>query len=234
MTFYIDSADLDEIREAATLGVGGVTTNPTSVAKVIGHDGGTDAAYREHLGKICEFATEFPLGPVSAQVPYRKWEDMVSFGKDLVEDVSEHIVVKLPCTEEGFRAGYTLRRQVPNVRLNMTLCFSVSQAVMAANLGAFIVSPFVARSEDAGRSGLIAGIRRAYTGSPSQAYDRRPLILAASLRTTKQVEDSFCDGAGIATVSLPLLKQLVYHPQTEDGLDKFLEDWEAAKEAGAV
>ncbi|MDX1646082.1 MAG: fructose-6-phosphate aldolase [Longimicrobiales bacterium] len=214
MKIFLDTADLDEIRRAASAGlIDGITTNPSLVSKVAGYSD-VVAMYRE----ICEAVD----GPVSLEVVAIERETMVEEGRKLA-GIHENAVVKVPLTEAGLKACRDLRSD--GIRVNVTLCFSVSQALLAAKAGASFVSPFVGRIDDISGEGmqLIHQIRRVYDN-----YDFETEILAASIRHPVHVVESMLIGADCCTIPPKVLWQLSKHPLTDKGLDAFLEDWHAA------
>jgi transaldolase len=210
MKFFLDTANVDEIREAAALGVlDGVTTNPSLVAK----EG------RDFLEVLKEIVT-LVNGPISAEVTTTDPDEMVEQGRDLAK-IHPNIVIKLPLTIEGLKACKRLRSE--DIRTNVTLCFSASQALMAAKAGASYVSPFIGRLDDISHEGmdLIRQIRVIYDN-----YDYDTEILAASIRHPLHVVDAAIAGADVATIPFNVLGQLVRHPLTDLGQEKFLADWE--------
>lgn len=212
MKIFLDTADLAEIRRAAEANlIDGVTTNPTLIAQVAGARDPKEI-YRE----ICEAVD----GPVSAEVIGTDKERMIVEGRKLAS-LHENIVVKLPLTEDGLKACRTLVGE--GIRTNVTLCFSVSQALLAAKAGATFVSPFVGRIDDVSGEGmqLIHQIRQVYD---NYAYETE--ILAASLRHPVHVVESMLIGADAATMPPKVLWQLSRHPLTDHGLANFLKDWE--------
>ena len=212
MKIFLDTADLTEIRRAAEANlIDGVTTNPTLVSKV---GGGRDP--KELYREICEVVG----GPVSAEVIGTDKDTMISDGRKLSQ-IHEHIVVKLPITEDGLKACRALVGE--GVHTNLTLCFSVSQALLAAKAGATYVSPFVGRIDDVSGEGmqLVHQIRQVFD---NYAYDTE--ILAASLRHPMHVVESMLIGADVATMPPKVLWQLTRHPLTDNGLAAFLKDWE--------
>lgn len=214
MKIFLDTADLDEIRRAADAGlIDGITTNPSLVSKVAEGRDVTDM-YRE----ICEAVD----GPVSLEVVAVDREDMVKEGRKLAS-IHENAVVKVPLTEAGLKACRDLRGE--GIRVNVTLCFSVSQALLAAKAGASYVSPFVGRIDDISGEGmqLIHQIRQVYDN-----YDFDTEILAASIRHPTHVVESMLIGADCCTIPPKVLWQLSKHPLTDRGLDAFLNDWNAA------
>lgn len=212
MRIFLDTADLAEIRRAADASlIDGITTNPSLVAKVAGERDPKEI-YRE----ICEIVP----GPVSAEVVALERDTMVSEGKKLAA-LHDNIVVKVPLTEDGLKACRTLNAE--GIRVNVTLCFSVSQALLAAKAGATFVSPFVGRLDDISGEGmqLISQIRQVYDN-----YGFDTDILAASIRHPMHVVESMLIGADCCTIPPKVLWQLTKHPLTDRGLDAFLADWE--------
>ncbi len=213
MKIFLDTADLAEIRRAADAGlIDGITTNPSLVAKVA--DGDVTSMYRE----ICEAVD----GPVSLEVVGVTKETMVAEGEKLAA-IHPNAVVKVPLTEAGLGACRALVDQ--GHKVNVTLCFSVSQALLAAKAGATYVSPFIGRIDDISGEGmtLIHQIRQVYD---NYGYDTE--ILAASIRSPMHVVESMLIGADCCTIPPKVLWQLSKHPLTDKGLDAFLSDWNAA------
>jgi transaldolase len=213
MKIFLDTADLSEIRRAAEAGlIDGVTTNPSLMAKAAG-----DRDPKELFVEICDVVQ----GPVSAEVIATDAATMIEEGRRLA-GLHKHIVVKAPLTEDGLRACRTLSRE--GIRVNVTLCFSPSQALLAAKAGAAYVSPFVGRLDDISHDGmeLIGQIREIY-----DQYGLTTEILAASIRHPKHVVDSMLLGADCATIPPKVLFQLLKHPLTDQGLEQFLKDWES-------
>jgi transaldolase len=211
MKIFLDTADLSEIRRAADAGlIDGVTTNPSLLAKAAG-----DRDPKELFVEICETVQ----GPVSAEVIATDAETMIEEGRRLAA-LHEHIVVKVPLTEDGLRATRALTRD--GIKVNVTLCFSPSQALLAAKAGATYISPFVGRLDDISHDGmeLIQQIRDIY-----DQYGMATQILAASLRHPRHVVESMMIGADCATLPASVLFQLLKHPLTDNGLARFLEDW---------
>lgn len=211
MKIFLDTADLSEIRRGADAGlIDGVTTNPSLLAKAAG-----DRDPKELFVEICETVR----GPVSAEVIATDAETMIEEGRRLAA-LHEHIVVKVPLTEDGLRATRVLSRE--GIKVNVTLCFSPSQALLAAKAGATYISPFVGRLDDIGHDGmeLVQQIRDIY-----DQYGMTTQILAASLRHPRHVVESMMIGADCATIPAPVLFQLLKHPLTDNGLARFLEDW---------
>ncbi|MEM8756213.1 MAG: fructose-6-phosphate aldolase [Planctomycetota bacterium] len=212
MELYVDTANLDEIKQAADLGVlDGVTTNPSLIAKE-----GVD--YGDRLAQICEVVS----GPVSAEVIATDYDGMMAEAAARTP-IAENIVIKLPCTADGVRACKSLSDQ--GIRTNMTLCFQPLQAWMVAKAGAFLVSPFIGRLDDIGQDGmdLIHQIRAAY-----DAHGYQTKLLAASIRHPKHMLDCLLAGADVATVPFSVITSLLKHPLTESGLEKFLADYAKA------
>lgn len=210
MQFFIDTANLDEIKQAHAMGVlDGVTTNPSLVAK----EGDID--FHAHLKTICELVQ----GPVSAEVVSVDCAGMLKEARELVK-ISPHIVIKLPIIEEGIKACVALSKE--GVKTNLTLCFSPSQALIVAKAGATYVSPFIGRLDDISIEGiqLIADIREIYD---NYGFDTQ--ILAASIRHPLHVVDCARLGADVATIPFKVIGQLLKHPLTDSGLEKFLADW---------
>ena len=212
MELYIDTANVDEIREANDLGVlDGVTTNPSLIAKE-----GVD--YAKRLAEICEVVS----GPVSAEVIATEHKARVAEGREHAK-IAGNIVVKLPSTIDGLKACKTLSDE--GLRTNMTLCFQPMQAMLVAKAGAFLVSPFIGRLDDISQDGmdLIAQIRTIYDN-----YGFETKILAASIRHPLHMVQCALAGADVATVPMSVIRQLLKHPLTDVGLKKFLEDYNKA------
>ncbi len=212
MKIFLDTADLAEIRRAAEAGlIDGITTNPSLVAKVAG-DRDITALYLE----ICEAVD----GPVSLEVIALDRETMVTEGRKLAA-IHENAVVKVPLTEDGLKACRDLVRE--GHRVNVTLCFSVSQALLAAKAGATFVSPFVGRIDDISGEGmqLIHQMRQVYDN-----YGFTTEILAASIRHPMHLVESMLMGADCCTIPPKVLWQLSKHPLTDQGLEGFLKDWD--------
>ena len=210
MKFFIDSADINEIREAKALGVlDGVTTNPSLVAK-------TGRKFRDVLDDICAEVH----GPISAEVVATDCEGIVKEGKELAA-INKNIVVKIPLIAEGLKATKVLTDE--GIGVNVTLCFSPTQALLAAKAGATYISPFVGRLDDISQDGmeLIEQIVRIY-----ENYDFATEVLVASVRHPVHVLQSALLGADVATCPLKVIYQLAQHPLTDKGLAQFLKDWE--------
>ncbi len=211
MKIFLDTADLSEIRRAADANlIDGITTNPSLIAQVAG-----DTDPKEIYREICETVD----GPVSAEVVAKDRDTMLSEGRKLAA-IHDNIVVKVPLTEDGLKACRALGAE--GIRTNVTLCFSVSQALLAAKAGATFVSPFVGRIDDISGEGmqLIHQIRQVYD---NYGFDTE--ILAASLRHPTHVVESMLIGADCATMPPKVLWQLAKHPLTDRGLEAFLADW---------
>jgi transaldolase len=210
MKFFVDTADVSEIKELAALGLlDGVTTNPSLVAK----------AGREFKGLIKEICEIVP-GPVSAEVAATDYEGMLSEGRTLAK-IAKNVTVKVPLTWEGLKACRALTSE--GTMVNVTLCFSANQALLAAKAGATFISPFVGRLDDISLDGsdLLREIRVIYDN-----YDElKTEILAASLRTVNHVKEAALIGCDVGTVPPAVLKALVKHPLTDKGLEMFLADW---------
>ncbi len=210
MKFFVDTADVAEIRDLAEKGLlDGVTTNPSLVAKA-GRD------FVETIREICAIVE----GPVSAEVSALDAETMIAEGRKLAE-IAENVTVKVPLTWDGLKACRTLTHS--GIMVNVTLCFSANQALLAAKAGATFVSPFVGRLDDVGEDGiaLIRDIRAIYDNYPDYGTE----ILAASLRHPLHVTQAALAGADVATIPPPVLKLLVSHPLTDKGLAQFVADW---------
>lgn len=208
MKIFIDTADLNEIREAAAMGVvDGVTTNPTLVAKI-------GRPLKEVITEICAIVD----GPISAEVHATTADEIVAEGRELAA-LHPNVVVKVPLIDEGLKAVSTLSSE--GIRTNVTLCFSASQALLAAKAGATYISPFIGRLDDIATDGmeLIAQIVRIY-----ENYGFATEVLAASIRHPMHVVQAALVGAHVATLPPAVIKQLLKHPLTESGLARFLED----------
>jgi len=215
MKIFVDTASLKEIEQLAAIGIiDGVTTNPSLLAKESGDP-------RKILSEICRTVQ----GPVSAEVVATDFEGMVREGRDLAA-IDEHIVVKVPFGREGLRACRTLTREA--LRVNVTLIFSATQALLAAKVGATYVSPFVGRLDDIATSGmhLIREIIDIFDN-----YEFGTEVLVASVRHPIHVVEAGRMGADICTCPAAVIDSLFKHPLTDSGLEKFLKDWEKAQAA---
>ncbi|HEY7765976.1 MAG TPA: fructose-6-phosphate aldolase [Aestuariivirgaceae bacterium] len=209
MKFFVDTADVAEIRDIASTGLlDGVTTNPSLVAK-------TGRDFREVIKEICSIVE----GPVSAEVTALEADAMVAEGQSLAK-IAGNVAIKVPLTWDGLKACRVLAQS--GLKVNVTLCFNANQALLAAKAGAAFISPFIGRLDDAGQDGmeLITEIRQIYDN-----YDLTTEILAASVRTVNHVKFAALAGSDIATVPVPVMKALIKHPLTDKGIDSFLADW---------
>lgn len=216
MKFFIDTANLDEIREANELGmIDGVTTNPSLVAK----EGEVD--FKEHIAKICSIVK----GDVSAEVTSLDTEGMLKEGREYAK-IASNVVVKCPLTLDGLKATRILTEEGTGV--NVTLCFSAAQALLAAKAGAKYISPFIGRLDDISTNGmqLIQDILQIYGN-----YGFKTQVLAASIRHPMHIVDCALAGADVATIPFKVIQQLVNHPLTDKGLNAFLEDWKKSGRA---
>lgn len=213
MKFFIDTADIQEIKQAAELGVlDGVTTNPSLISKVPGK-------FEDILRSICDVVQ----GPVSAEVVSLDAPGMIREGRELAK-IHPNIVIKIPITREGLKAIKQLETE--GIRVNVTLIFSPSQALLAAKAGASFVSPFVGRIDDISDWGmdLVRDIATIYKN-----YDFKTEIIVASIRNPLHVVEAALAGAHIATIPFKVIEQLVKHPLTDIGIQNFLKDWEKVK-----
>ena len=211
MKFFIDTADLAEIKEANDLGVlDGVTTNPSLCAKI----GVSD--FEGHIKKICDIVD----GDVSAEVISTTYNEMVEEGRRIAK-IADNVVVKVPLIKDGIKAIKTFSDE--GIKTNCTLCFSSTQALIAAKAGATYISPFIGRLDDISTDGmhLIAEIVAIYDN-----YGYETEVLAASIRHPMHVVQAAQLGADVATMPLSVIEQLLKHPLTDIGLDKFLADWD--------
>ncbi len=208
MIFFIDTANIDEIREMKSWGVvDGVTTNPSLIAKM----GGDQKDIIKEITSIID-------GPISAEVIATDFEGMIAEGKELAK-IHENVVIKVPMTVDGLKATHWFSAN--QIRTNVTLVFSANQALLAAKNGATYVSPFIGRLDDIGHTGveLILEIKTIFENF---AMDTK--ILAASIRSTQHVKEVALAGSDVATIPPKLIKQLIKHPLTDIGLEKFLAD----------
>jgi transaldolase len=213
MKLFIDSGNIKDIQTLADLGIiDGVTTNPSLLAKEPGD-------YRDNLKKICEIVK----GPVSGEVTATDFAGMMQQGRDIAK-IHTHMIVKVPLTRDGIKACKALSGE--GIRVNVTLCFSAAQALLAAKAGATYISPFVGRLDDVGTSGmeLIQDIVQIYDNYPFKTE-----VLVASCRNPIHVIESARMGAGIATCPPAVIDQMFNHPLTNIGLEKFLKDWEKSQ-----
>jgi len=210
MKFFLDTANLDEIREAASFGVlDGVTTNPSLMAKEDGDD------YHAVLKEICGIVG----GPVSAEVVAEASDEMIRQGRAFAR-LSEHIVVKIPMTPEGMKAVKAL--SADDIKTNVTLCFSANQGLVAAKAGATYISPFVGRLDDGGMDGMqvVADLVDIY-----ERYAFPTQVLAASIRHPMHVVEAARLGADVSTMPYKIFQQLFKHPLTDVGIELFNRDW---------
>ena len=209
MKFFIDTANIEEIKEAASMGLlDGVTTNPSLVAKE-----GKD--FKQLLNEILEIVD----GPISAEVVSTDFEGMMKEGRELAA-IHKNIVVKIPLIQEGIKAVKALSSE--GIKTNVTLCFTASQALLAAKAGATYISPFVGRLDDISHSGmqLIDQIVTIYNN-----YNFKTEVLVASIRHPLHLIEAAELGAHVATIPFGVIKKLFNHPLTDSGLEKFLSDW---------
>lgn len=209
MKFFIDTADIDEIREAISMGMcDGVTTNPSLVAK-------TGKSFKQVIDDVVGLVK----GPVSLEVTTTTYDEMMTQARELAT-YGDNVVVKLPLTPAGLKACQTCFKE--GIATNVTLCFSPSQALLAAKAGATYISPFVGRLDDVSTEGmkLIEDIVTIYDN-----YDFETQVLVASIRHPQHVVDASLIGAHVSTMPMKVLAQLAKHPLTDIGLDRFMEDW---------
>lgn len=210
MKFFLDTANLDEIREAASFGIAdGVTTNPSLIAK----EGDVD--FNQHIAAICEIVT----GPVSAECTSEDTEGMLREGREYAQ-IAPNVVIKCPLTRAGLKATRTLSDE--GIKVNVTLCFSAAQAILAAKAGASFISPFLGRLDDIGENGLdlLADIVEIYSN-----YSWPTEVLAASIRHPIHAIEAARMGADIATMPFKVIDQMFNHPLTDKGQAQFLADW---------
>ncbi len=218
MEFFLDTADVEEIREIASWGIlDGVTTNP-SLIKKSGRD--FKEVVRE-IATICD-------GPISAEVTALDTAGMVAQAHDLKSQLPDNVIIKIPCTPEGLAATKILTNE--GIKTNVTLIFSASQALMAAKAGATYVSPFIGRIDDTGHDGmtLIAEIMETWANYPTI----KTKVLAASIRHPTHVLQCIQLGAHTATMPTKIFRQLMKHPLTDKGIDGFMKDWAEVEAAG--
>lgn len=213
MKFFIDTANIDEIKQAYELGIlSGVTTNPSLVAK-------ENVSFHDRLKEI----TSLVSGSVSAEVIALDAEGMVKEGRELAK-IAPNITIKVPMTPEGLKAVHIFASE--GIKTNVTLIFNANQALMAARAGATYVSPFLGRLDDIGHNGveLVSTIAEIFS-----IHQIETEIIAASIRHPQHVTDAALAGAHIATVPLKVIKQLFKHPLTDKGIDQFLQDWNSSQ-----
>ena len=219
MKFFIDTANLDEIKKAHALGlVDGVTTNPSLSAQAGVRD---IAAFHEQIRQICEIVQ----APVSAEVLSTASADMIMEANQLAK-IHEHVVVKIPMTPDGLKATNLLSRE--GIKVNVTLIFQPVQALLAAKAGAAYVSPFIGRLDDISQTGMevVEQIMAIFNN-----YGYETEVIVASVRNPLHVLEAALAGADIATIPYKVIMQLIKHPLTDIGLAKFLEDWEKVQQA---
>ena len=218
MKFFLDTANLDELKKAAAWGIiDGVTTNPSLIAK-------EGVPIEEQIRRICDIVD----GDISAEVVATEANQMIREGRDLAR-IHKNVVIKVPLTRDGIKACSALSKD--GYKVNVTLCFSAGQALLAAKAGAYFISPFVGRLDDIGADGM-ALIRQIVT--IYRNYNFKTQVLAASLRTSNHVIDSALAGAHIGTAPLKVYDSLFNHPLTDKGLNQFLEDYRKAFEEVTV
>jgi len=211
MKFFVDTANIDEIIELSEMGlVDGVTTNPSLIYK-----SGKD--FKEVIKEIAKIIS----GPISAEVTSLDKTEMINQGIELSK-IANNIVIKVPLTKHGLIACRTLSKK--SIKVNVTLCFSSSQALLAAKMGASYISPFIGRLDDISSEGLnlIEEIINIYSNYPNTLYTQ---VLVASVRSPLQVSQVAQMGADVATIPPKIIKQMIKHPLTDIGLDSFMEDW---------
>jgi|ERR1700722_883167 len=210
MKFFVDTAEISEIRDLAATGLlDGVTTNPSLIAK-------SGRKITEVIAEICDVV----LGPVSAEVAATEYGQMMKEAAALSR-IAPNVVIKVPLTQDGLRACYSLNQN--GVMVNVTLCFSAAQALLAAKAGAAFISPFVGRLDDIGQNGmdLIADITQIYNNYPAIKTE----VLVASIRNPIHLIEAAKMGADVATIPPAVIRQLYSHPLTDKGLAAFLADW---------
>ncbi|WP_303849506.1 fructose-6-phosphate aldolase [Seleniivibrio woodruffii] len=212
MKLFLDTANVDEIREVKDLGIlDGVTTNPSLIAK-------EKKDFKKTVAEICDIV----CGPVSAEVIALDWEGMVREGRELA-DISEYIVVKVPFTKDGLKATSILSGE--GISVNVTLIFSANQALLACKAGAAYISPFAGRLDDIGHDGIdvVSQCQQLV-----ETYGFETEVIAASIRSTAHMLQLQEVGADIATIPYSVVMQMMKHPLTDLGIEKFLKDWENA------
>jgi len=216
MKFFIDTANIEQIKEAASIGIlDGVTTNPSLISREKGNP-------QDLFKAICEIVD----GPVSAEAVSLDWEGMVSEGRELAK-IHKNIVVKIPMTKEGLKAVKALAAE--GIRTNVTLVFSSIQALLAARAGAAFVSPFVGRLDDISTEGMatVEQIQQIFAN-----YAINTEVIVASIRHPMHVLQAALIGADIATIPFKVIEQMMKHPLTDMGIERFLTDWEKVKRRG--
>ena len=211
MKFFVDTADVNDIKEFSDIGlIDGVTTNPSLIYK-----SGRD--FKEVIKEIAELIS----GPISAEVTSLNKEEMISQGK-ILSSIAKNIVVKVPLTMDGLIACKTLSKL--SIKVNVTLCFSSAQAILAAKMGAAYISPFIGRLDDISEEGLnlIEEIVGIYANYPETINTE---VLVASIRSPLQVTQVAQMGADVATIPPKIIKQMIKHPLTDIGLNSFMDDW---------
>jgi len=212
MKFFIDTANVEQIKEAATMGVlDGVTTNPTLLSREA-----DKGSYRDILKEICSIVP----GPVSAEVVSLDAEGMVREGKELCK-LADNIIIKVPCIREGVKAIGMFKKE--GIQTNATLCFSPNQGLLVAKAGATYVSPFVGRIDDVGNPGmeLVRDLVTIYNN-----YSYATQVIVSSVRHAQHVYESAMLGADVVTIPFKVIELLIKHPLTDIGIEKFLADWE--------
>jgi transaldolase len=212
MKFFVDTAEINEIRELAETGLlDGVTTNPSLIAK-------SGRKILDVIAEICEVVS----GPVSAEVAATEYKQMMKEAK-VLKKIAKNVAIKVPLTPDGLRACHALSQE--GTMVNVTLCFSAAQALLAAKAGATFISPFIGRLDDIGHNGmeLIADIVQIYANYPAIKTE----VLAASIRHPIHLIEAAKLGADVATIPPGVIKQLYNHPLTDKGLAAFLKDWAA-------
>jgi len=214
MKFFIDTANIAEIKEAASMGVlDGVTTNPSLVAK-------EGKEFRKLLEEICAIVD----GPISAEVLATEYEGIMKEARELSK-IHRNIVVKVPLIKEGLKAVKSLKAE--GIRTNVTLCFSPNQALLAAKAGAYFISPFIGRLDDISHTGMDL-IRQVVTIYRNYKYDTQ--VLVASIRHPLHVVEAALIGADICTMPFKVIESLIRHPLTDIGLERFLADWKKGQQ----
>ena len=228
MKLFADTSNYNEIKELKELGIiSGVTTNPTLYSRI----GGKLEDFHAHIGRICEIVG--PDCPVSAESVAMTRDEIIRDGRELAK-IAPNVVVKIPTMVEGLAACRALSDE--GIRVNMTLCFTVPQALLAARAGARYISPFVGRFDDISENGLaqledvVTAINN-YDFTKDTANGEQIEIIAASIRSANHVTQSALMGADVATVPFGVLKKMVQHPLTDRGLESFLKDWEKVANA---